>query len=403
MDDPLSLPLEGIRIIDMTTTLAGPYASQILGDFGADIIKIEAPGGDAIRDAGPQRHKGMSSTFMGCNRNKRSVVLDLKSEFGRQALWRLVDGAHVFLHAIRPQKMMALGFNADAVMARKPEIVYVALHGYHDHGPYGGRPAYDDVIQGEAGVTGTFVARDGHPAMIPSSFVDKNTGLITANGVLAAIIQNLRTKEGVYIEVGMFEGIVAYNLVEHLYGRMFVPAQGEAGYARVVSPHRSPHATGDGFICMLPYTDAQWRKFWQIAGCVELADDRRFSTMRARSQNIDALYSTAASYLKSRNSDEWLKLLAEAEIPAGPANTLDDLFEDKHLKAIDFFRKYKHPSEGTLIAPDTPYRINKQSLPIRQPAPRMGEHTREVLIEIGYSDDHIDKMTKRATENFGDP
>ena len=397
MPSTRNLPLDGIRIIDMTTTLAGPYGSQILGDFGADVIKIEAPGGDAIRNAGPQRNQGMAATFMGCNRNKRSAVLDLKTPTGKDALWKLLDTAQVFLHAIRPQKIRALGFDAVSVMERRPNIVYASLHGYHEHGPYGGRPAYDDVIQGEAAITDTFTLRDGDPAMVPSSFADKNTGLITANGVLAAIIQNLRTQEGVYLEIGMFEGIVAYNLVEHLYGRMFVPTEGDAGYARVVSEHRRPHATRDGHLCMLPYTDSQWRKFWAIAGRPELADDPRFVTMQARSQNIDALYGTAANFLKAKGSAEWLELLAEAEIPAGPANRLDDLFTDPHLQAIGFFREHHHPSEGTLIVPDTPYRLNGQSLPVRQPAPRLGEHTREILRAAGYDDDAINTMTEQKS------
>ena len=178
MSSPRNLPLDGIRIIDMTTTLAGPYGSQILGDFGADVIKIEAPDGDAIRNAGPQRNQGMAATFMGCNRNKRSAILDLKTAAGKDALWKLLDTAQVFLHAIRPQKIAALGFDAAAVMQHHPDIVYAALHGYHAHGPYGGRPAYDDVIQGEAAITDTFTLRDGNPAMVPSSFVDKNTGQI---------------------------------------------------------------------------------------------------------------------------------------------------------------------------------------------------------------------------------
>ncbi len=387
-----TLPLDGIRVIDITTTLAGPYCSQILGDFGADVIKIEPPTGDAIRNAGPQRNEGMASTFIGCNRNKRSVVLNLKTEDGKKALWKLINGAQVFVHAIRPQKIAGLGFDAASIMAKKPDVVYAALHGYHEHGPYGGRPAYDDVIQGEAAITGTFKARDGQPTMVPSSFVDKNTGLIAANGILAAIIKNLRTKQGVYLEIGMFEGIVAYNLVEHLYGRTFVPAKGEAGYARVVSPYRRPHATKDGYICMLPYTDSQWRKFWEITGQSKLSEDPRFSNMQARSQNIDALYATAAEFLKTKNSTIWLKLLAEAEIPAGPANELENLFTDPHLNAIGFFREYEHPSEGHLISPDTAYRLDGNSLPLRMPPPRLGEHTRTVLQEAGYNDNEIDKL-----------
>ncbi len=394
MTEAFDLPLTGIRVLDLTTTLAGPYASQILGDFGADVIKIEAPGGDAIRGAGPARNPDMAALFMGCNRNKRSLVLDLKTAPAKAALWRLIDGADVFLHAIRPQKIKALGFDPAAVMARNPNLVYAALHGYREDGPYGGRPAYDDVIQGEAGITGTFAARDGKPAMMPSSFVDKSVGLMTANGVLAAVIQRLRTDRGVYLETGMFEGMVAYNLVEHMYGRTFVPAEGPAGYARVLSQHRRPHKTRDGHICMLPYTDAQWRRFWELAGMPEITDDPRFATMGARAANIDALYETAGSILTERDTEEWLKLLGKIDIPSGRANSLDDLFEDPHLQAIDFFRTVEHPSEGPLIAPDTPYRLHGQSLPLRQPVPRLGEHSRDILAEAGYSDADIDAITE---------
>ncbi|MDD9876136.1 MAG: CoA transferase [Magnetovibrio sp.] len=392
------LPLSGLRVLDLTTTLAGPYASQILGDFGADVIKIEAPGGDGIRDAGPARNPGMSAVFLGLNRNKRSVELDLKSKPARQALWRLVDGADVFLHAIRPQKIAALSFSPDAVMARKPDIVYGALHGYREDGPYGGRPAYDDVVQGEAGITATFAARDGAPAMVPSSFVDKSTGLITANGLLAAVVRRLRTGRGVYLEVGMLEAMVAYNLVEHLYGRTFVPAEGSAGYERAVSPYRRPHATKDGHLCMLPYTDKQWRSFWAVAGKPELADDPRYATMKARSRNIDDLYRTAGEMLAGRTTADWLAAFGAADIPAGRVNDFDDLFVDPHLRAIDFFRTYDHPSEGPIVTPDTPYRVDGKSLPVHRPHPKLGEHTREVLSEAGLSDAEIDAIIQPARE-----
>ncbi|MEK9722094.1 MAG: CoA transferase [Rhodospirillaceae bacterium] len=388
------LPLAGIRVLDLTTTLAGPYASQILGDFGADVIKIEPPTGDAIRDAGLSRQPGLAAVFIGCNRNKRSVVLDLKAEAGRAALWKLVEGADVFLHAVRPQKVRALGFDPAAVMARNPGIVYGALLGYREDGPYGGRPAYDDVIQGEAGIAGLFEARDGEPAMVPSSFVDKTVGLITANGVMAALVKRLRTGRGVYMEASMFEGIASYNLVEHLYGRTFVPAEGPAGYARVLSRHRRPHRTRDGYICMLPYTDAQWRRFWDLAGQPELAADARFRTMRDRAANIDALYGTAGAALLERDTEDWLAQFAAADIPAGRANGLDDLFDDPHLDAVGFFRRVALPDGANAVVPDTPYRMDGRSLPVRRMAPELGQHTREVLAEFGFDATEIDALTE---------
>jgi len=395
MVETQGLPLDGIRVLDLTTTLAGPYASQILGDFGADVIKIEAPGGDGVRHAGPTRNPGMSAVFLGINRNKRSLELDLKTEAAREALWRLIDGADVFLHAIRPQKIRALGFAPEAVMERNADIVYAALHGYLESGPYGGRPAYDDVVQGEAAITATYAARDGAPALSASAVVDKSTGLITANGVLAAVIQRLRTGRGLYVEIGMLEGMVAYNLVEHLYGKIFVPGEGDVGYARIISPYRRPHATEDGHICMLPYTDNQWRRFWSVAGRPELADDPRFETMKGRSHNIDALYGMAGELLVSQTSAEWLDILAAADIPAGRVNDFEDLFADPHLRAIDFFRSYDHPSEGPLLAPDTAYRIDGKPLPVRRPQPRLGEHNREILAEAGFTQAEIDTIIKK--------
>jgi len=389
MAEAAPLPLTGIRVLDLTTTLAGPYASQTLGDLGADVIKIEAPGGDGIRNAGPGRNPDMAGVFLGLNRNKRSLVLDLKKEPARDALWRLIDGADVFLHAIRPQKIAALGFSPEAVMERNPKIVYAALLGYREDGPYGGRPAYDDVVQGESGVGATFDARDGTPALVPSSFVDKNVGLMTSNGVLAALLQRQRTGRGVQVETAMFEGMVAYNMIEHLYGETFTPAEGPAGYARAVSPYRRPHRTRDGHLCMLPYTDKQWRAFWELAGKPELAEDPRFATMNARSHNIDSLYETAGALLAERDTDDWLGRMAKADVPAGRVNGFEDLFTDPHLNAVGFFRDYDHPSEGRIKSPETPYRIDGRSLPIRKPHPRLGEHSREALAEAGFSEDEI--------------
>jgi crotonobetainyl-CoA:carnitine CoA-transferase CaiB-like acyl-CoA transferase len=394
--DVSEMPLAGTRVLDLTTTIFGPYTTQILGDFGADVIKIEAPDGDAIRGIGPSRSEDMGAVFLGANRNKRSIILDLKKEKARQALWRLIDSADALVHNMRPQKMTALGFDVESVMARNPRIVYGALHGYLEEGPYGGRPAYDDVVQGECGMAATFAARDGEPLLVPSVIIDKNAALIAANGILAALLMRERTAKGVYVETGMFEGMVAYNLVEHQYGTIFSPPKGQAGYPRTLSPNRMPFPTRDGHICMLAYTDRQWRAFWAVAGAPEKADDERFATIGARGKNIDALYGEAGEVLATKASAEWMALLGDAEIPCGPVNNFGDLRADPHLQATGFYRDYAHPSEGRLELPDTAYRFDREKLPIHRHQPRLGEHTREVLGEAGFSDDEIDSVMETS-------
>jgi crotonobetainyl-CoA:carnitine CoA-transferase CaiB-like acyl-CoA transferase len=385
MTDSSSQPLAGIRVIDLTSVLFGPYATQMLGDFGADVIKIEAPGGDPTRGIGPARHAGMAAGFLGCNRNKRSVQLNLKREPAREALWRLIDSADVFVHNIRPQKIATLGFAVDDVMARKPDIVYGAFHGYLEEGPYAGRPAYDDVIQGESGIAAAFLARDGKPAFAPSVIADKSAGLIAANGLLAALFQRMRTGNGVYMEIGMFESMAAYTLVEHQFGLSFSPPEGDAGYTRVISAERKPYATQDGYICALPYTDQQWRSFWALAGQPEVANDPRYLTMAERTRNIDSLYAQTSDAIRQQSSAHWLKVLAQAEIPCGPMNTFSDLHDDPHLQQIDFFRAFEHPTEGALEVPDPGLRFNREPLPIHHHQPSLGEHSELLLREAGLS------------------
>ncbi|MGE0484130.1 MAG: CaiB/BaiF CoA transferase family protein [Gammaproteobacteria bacterium] len=391
MNHANDLPLAGFRVIDLTSVLFGPYTTQLLGDLGADVIKVEAPEGDVTRNIGPARHAGMAAGFLGVNRNKRGIVLDLKRAAARAALWRLVEGADVFVHNIRPQKIQGLGFDVDAVMARRPTIVYGALHGYLEGGPYAGRPAYDDVIQGECGMAHAFALRDGKPALAPTVIADKSAGLIAAVALNAALVKRLRSGRGVYVEIGMFEALAAYTLVEHQFGSLFVPPEGGPGYSRVLSPERKPFPTADGHICMLAYTDRQWRAFWQLAGQPGTADDPRFLTMAERTRHIDALYALAGAVLATKTSAWWLEALAAAEIPCGRINTFDDLRRDPQLDAVGFFRPYTHPSEGELEVPDNGVRIDRAALPLRHPAPTLGEQGEAILREAG-----LDEATIRA-------
>jgi len=389
VSEDLNLPLSGVRVLDLTTVLFGPYTTQILGDFGADVIKIEAPGGDPVRHLGPARNSGMGALFLGSNRNKRSIVLDLKGSAGREALWRLIDKADMFVHNVRPQKIRTLGFGPDDVLRRRPIIIYGGLHGYREDGPYGGQPAYDDVIQGASGIAGLFQERDGEPQLVPSVVADKSAALMASSGLIAAYVKRLRTGRGVYMECSMFEGLVSYNLVEHQWGTIFSPPESKPGYSRLLSRNRRPHRTLNGFICMLPYTDKHWKTFWKLSGLPKMAEDPRFSTMALRVRNIDDLYREAGKVIANRNTEEWLELLTKADIPVGRVNSLEDLRNDPHLTETGFFRPYEHPTEGAIEIPDTPYRFDRESLPIRRHPPRLGEHGREVLAELGMDDQEI--------------
>lgn len=389
MNEPSDLPLAGLRVVDLTSVLFGPYTTQLLGDLGADIIKVEAPEGDVTRTIGPTRTPGMAAAFLGCNRNKRSIALDLKRAPARDALWQLIDGAAVFVHNIRPQKIAALGFGPDAVLGRKTDVVYGALHGYLEAGPYAGRPAYDDVIQAECGLAHAFAMRDGTPALAPTVVADKSAGLAAACALNAALVKRFRTGRGVYVEVGMFETMTAYTLVEHQFGATFVPPDGGAGYSRVISAERKPFRTRDGYLCMLAYTDRQWRAFWQLADQASTADDARFTSMALRTRNIDALYAAAGAVLASRGTDEWLALLSAAEIPCGRINTFTDLRADPQLAAVGFFRAFEHPSEGSIEVPDSGLRFDREALPIRHHQPRNGEQGAEILREAGLDEETI--------------
>jgi len=388
------LPLDGVRVLDLTTIVYGPYATQTLGDFGAEIVKVEAPGGDAMREMGPGRSPHMAALFLGMNRNKKSMVLDLKRAAAREALWRLVDGADVFVHNIRPQKILKLGFDPDAVMARNPGIVYAGLYGYRDGGPYAGQPAYDDVIQGQSGLAGTFLARDGAPSLIPTIVADKISGLLASNGILAALIQRRNTGRGVYVETAMFEGVASFTLAEHQYGAIFSPPMTPPGYPRVLSPHRRPQPTADGYICLLAYTDAQWDRFWDLVGRPEMKDDPRFLTVNTRLNHVDSLYGESGRELVKKNSAEWLDLLRRTEIPCGPVNTLEDLKTDPHLSATGFFRPFEHPTEGGMEIPDTAFRFDRAALPVRLGQPRLGEHTEALLAEAGFDAGEIAEIVE---------
>ena len=385
-------PLDGVRVLDLTSVVLGPLATQIMGDLGADVIKVESPDGDTTRFTGPKRSTDMSALFMGLNRNKRSIVLDLKQAAARDALWRLIDGADAFLHSIRPNAVDRLGFGHEAVCARNERIVYAGIHGFRADGPYGGAPAYDDVIQGLSGGVDLMARLVGEPRYMPTIMADKTCGLVVAYAVMAALLERERSGSGQFVEIPMFETMVAFNMADHIFGHAFDPPEGPIGYSRVLAPSRRPYRTRDGHICMLAYTDPQWKRFWAEAGRPDYAGDSRFDTLAARADNIEEVYRTAASLIAGRTTDDWLAALARLDIPCARITPLDALADDPHLAEIGFFRKATHPREGEINLADTPVRFSRTPAAIRRLQPGLGEHSAEILREAGIGDSEIAAM-----------
>ncbi len=396
-------PLDGVRVLDLSSVVLGPLATQILGDMGADVIKIEAPDGDTTRYTGPARSADMAALFMGVNRNKRSIVLDLKQPEACDALWRLIDNADVFIHSIRPRAIARLGFGPEAVLARPERNVYAGLHGYRSDGPYAGAPAYDDVIQGQSGSAQLMALLVGEPRYMPTIMADKTCALVAAYAVVAALFERHKSGRGQFVEIPMFETMVAFNMTEHLFGHSFDPPEGPMGYTRVLSPWRRPYETDDGHICMLAYTDVQWRRFWAEVGKPELAEDPRFDSLANRSDNIGELYRIAGGCLAGRTTAAWIEIFATLDIPAAPISSLEDVMADAHLEAIGFFRHAEHPTEGGIVMPDIPVRFSRTAAEIRRLQPKLGEHSVEILREAGLGDDDIEKLIAAHASLDGRP
>jgi crotonobetainyl-CoA:carnitine CoA-transferase CaiB-like acyl-CoA transferase len=385
-------PLSGLRVVDLTSVVFGPLATQILGDMGAEVIKVEAPEGDTTRYTGPARSRDMAALFMGLNRSKRSLVLDLKKPGARDALWRLIDGADVFVHSMRPQKIEALGFSSDAVLARNPRIVYAGLHGYLNGGPYSGQPAYDDVIQGQSGIASLMSGVAGEPRYVPLIIADKTCALAASNAISAALLARERTGRGQFVEVPMFETMAFFVLAEHLYGHTFVPPEAPLGYTRLLAPWRRPYKTKDGYVCMLAYTDPQWRKFWPAVGKPELASDPRFVDLASRSKNIAELYRLAGEALGDRSTDAWLPIFQELDIPCARISTLEEVFDDPHLAAVGLLERAVHPTEGEIVMTQLPFRFSETQASIARLQPKFGEHSREILREAGFSEGEVQSL-----------
>lgn len=380
--------LDGVRILDLTSVVFGPYASQILADYGADVIKVEAPGGDSTRRTGPAQEPGLAAIFLGLNRNKRSIVLDLKQAAARQALLTMVDQADVLMHSMRPAKMAALGLDPATLCARNPRLVYAGLYGFGEGGAYDGRPAYDDIIQGLSGFADLADRQTGTPRYLPTVAADKTCGLIAAHAILAALFQRSRTGVGQQLEVPMFESMASFALVEHYYGRHLADEPGDAGYPRVLTPWRRPCQTANGHVCLMPYTDAHWRNFFIATGRSDLAEDARYADIAARTRHIETLYELLAGIVAGHDTAYWLALCERLEIPAAPVNRLQDLETDPHLQSVDFFVPLESASGSRYRFPRNPVRLQHSHVPPAMP-PRLGEHTLAVLRQAGLAEADI--------------
>ncbi len=386
--------LTGVRVLDMTSVFMGPLATQQLADLGAEVIKIEAPGGDSTRSLGPGGEKGMGALFLALNRNKRSVALDLKKKEARDALLQLARTADVLVYNVRPAAMERLGLGYENLRAVNPRLLYVGLVGFSQRGRYAPQAAFDDLIQAASGMSDVVARGNGSiPRYLPMAIADRLVGLYAFGIVSAALVAVSRTGRGRRIDVPMFETMLSQVLGDHLYGETFVPARGAMGYPRLLSPNRRPYATKDGHICCTVYTDANWRSFLRLIGKPELFyTDPRFATISARTRVIDELYGMVAQALLERTTAEWVEALREADIPCFPMHTVESVLHDPHLGDIGFFQEMDQPELGRIRQMKGPSEWSEGGPTIRRAAPALGSDTRTVLKEGGFDDSQIDHL-----------
>jgi len=390
-------PLAGVRILELTSVVLGPWACQILADMGAEVIKVEPPRGDSNRTLGASRNPNMAALYLTCNRNKRSLVLDLKQAAGHAALLKLVETADVLIHNNRPQVMARLKLDYPSIKAVNSKIIYCGSYGYGKDGPYGSKGALDDSIQAASGIAMLQEMVLGEPRYLPTIVADKTTAMAVVFAVTSALYHRERTGVGQEIEVPMFETMVYYVMAEHLWGETFEPPLGTAGYTRLMSDHRKPYKTRDGYIAILPYLDSHWETFCRLSGREDLLDDDRFRTLADRVRNIDDTYQETANTMATRTTAEWLELFGDTSVPTIVVNTLEGLKDDPHLKAVGFWNLMEHPTEGTIRMTRFPVSFSESPADIRRLPPRLGENSVEILREAGLDQADIDAMLDAGT------
>jgi crotonobetainyl-CoA:carnitine CoA-transferase CaiB-like acyl-CoA transferase len=387
--------LKGTRIIDLTTIVLGPYATQMLADLGADVIKVESPAGDAFRAVRPARRDDLGVGFLAYNRNKRSVVLDLKQPRAREVLKKMVAESEVLVHNMRSRSAAGLGLGYDELSKINPGLVYCYSPGFGELGPDRDAPAYDDIIQSRSGLAALNADPSGAPQYVRTIACDKTVGLHLALAVASGLVKRATTGEGVCIETPMLESMVSFLLSEHLAGHTLVPPEGELGYDRMMSPNRKPYRTQDGYLTILPYTTRHWVRFFQICGLDDWATADKVIDAGLRSDHIDELYGKVAELAAGRTTADWMSVLADKDIPCARVNSLDDLFTDSHLVAAGMFTEVEDERIGTLRQLRSPFQVNGELAPdagTDQHPPGLGEHTSAVLESFGYTTDEISEM-----------
>jgi crotonobetainyl-CoA:carnitine CoA-transferase CaiB-like acyl-CoA transferase len=383
-------PLKGVRVLDLTSVVVGPVCTWRLGQYGAEIIKIENPEGDLMRGLGGQSPTGQhSGTYLHLNRGKRNICLDLKKPSTRQVMQRLIESADVIVANMRPQALERLGLDAASIRDRHPEKIYCLITGYGTDGPYAGLPTYDSVVQGATGMAGLTLRRDGTPNYVPMVICDHVAGEIAAGAILSAMVERRTTGNGCSIEVPMFETMAAFVMQEHLAQHSFDPPVGPPGDLRLLSPHNRPVQTANGWISFTVNTDPQVKAFLRVTGRDELLDDPRFNSVAARATNVKEWFELRGAPLTSKSTQEWVDLMRSVDIAVQPCNTLESLPEDVHLKAVGLLSSEQHPTEGKVAAIRSTIRFDDTYPPLRGPSQPKGWETRLVLSDAGYTPEEV--------------
>ena len=392
-----SLPLAGIKVVDLTSVIMGPYCTQILADMGAEVIKVESPGGDTLRAIPPARTPGSSALYRWLNRGKRSLALNLKDAEAKDLLLQLLGDADVLIHSMRPQAIAALGLDYASVQAHNPRLVYCNLLGFGRGGRYFGQAAYDDTIQAVSGMAMLQSELAGQPQYVATVMADKVCGLTAVYAVTSALLQRERQGgAGTEVDVPMFETMASFLLVEHLAGALYDPPEGRPVYPRAISRERRPFPTADGFISVLAYNDKQWSAFADLTGQPDLKSDPRFRTLQDRSRNVAEWCNTISEALSQRTTAQWLPALEAAGIPAARVNTTEDLFLDPHLQDVGFFQILDDAQDGALRMPRPPVIFGQQPASLRPAGPPLGQDTRTLLKGLGLSDEAIAQLCARG-------
>jgi crotonobetainyl-CoA:carnitine CoA-transferase CaiB-like acyl-CoA transferase len=385
--------LKGVRVIDLTAVIAGPLGTRTLAEYGAEVIKVEAPVGDMVRASAPSRHPQFGAIFMNLNRNKRVIVLDLKAPQAMDVMHRLIAGADVLAHNMRPEALKRAGLDYEACKAINPKLIHAGIIGFGRGGRYRDRPAYDDLIQATSGFASLFSRSGGPPRYVPMNFVDRLTGVTAVHAILAALFHRERSGHGQALEIPMFENLIEFMLGDHMSGHLWDPPFAPMGNVRALSPNRRPYPTRDGAICVLPGIDKHWKSFFEVSGLdAEFGNDPRFATASARARNIEDALALLAKTLETKTTAEWLELLTKADIPCGPVVALEDLYDDPHLQDVEFFGDYEHPSQGKMKIPRPAVWMSETPPQVGNLAPPLGADTRAVLADFGFSKSEIEGL-----------